>query len=193
MKLFSRFKKPGRAARADEIQSRLLGDRIVFIGTPIDDQVANLAIAQMLFLESEDPRQDVNLYINSPGGAITASMAIFDAMEGIRPDVTTVCMGRAAGTAALLVARGTRGKRFALPTATFRFVPSTISGHAELTQSQIAELERMDRLCIEAFGKCLRRSREQIRKAFEGGLTLTSGEAVNFGIIDAIVRGGASG
>ena len=190
MKLFSRFKKPGHAA---DIQFRLLGDRIVFIGTPIDDQVANLAIAQMLFLESEDPRQDINLYVNSPGGAIAASMAIFDAMESVRPDVTTVCMGQAAGTAALLVARGTRGKRFALPAATFRFVPSTISGHAGLKQSQIAELERMDRLCIEAFGKCLHRSPERIRKAFEDKLTLTSGEAINFGLIDAIVRGRASG
>src|SRR5678809_1813858 len=104
-----------RGERAYDIYSRLLKDSIIFIGTPIDDQVANLAIAQMLFLEAEDPDKDILLYINSPGGSITAEMAIYDTMQFIRPDVQTYCIGQAASIAAVLLAAGTKGKRFSLP------------------------------------------------------------------------------
>ena len=105
----------GRGERAYDIFSRLLKDRIIFIGTPIDDVVANLVIAQLLFLESEDPDRDVNLYINSPGGVVSAGLAIYDTMQFIKPDVATICMGQAASMAALLLAAGANGKRSALP------------------------------------------------------------------------------
>ena len=106
-----------RGERAYDIYSRLLRDNIVFIGTPIDDDVANLVTAQLLFLEAEDPEKDVSLYINSPGGVVTAGMAIYDTMQFIRPDVATICIGQAASIAALLLASGTPGKRYALPNA----------------------------------------------------------------------------
>ena len=104
-----------RGERAFDIYSRLLKDRIVFIGTPIDDHVANLVIAQLLFLESEDPEKDINVYINSPGGAVTAGLAIYDTMQYVKPEVSTLCMGQAASMGAVLLAAGTKGKRFALP------------------------------------------------------------------------------
>jgi ATP-dependent Clp protease protease subunit len=104
-----------RGERAYDIYSRLLRDNIIFIGTPIDDNVANLVTAQLLFLEAEDPEKDISLYINSPGGSITAGLAIYDTMQFIRPDVTTICIGQAASMAATLLAAGAKGKRFALP------------------------------------------------------------------------------
>src|SRR5437867_7960015 len=106
-----------RGERAFDIYSRLLKDRIVFLGTPIDDTVANLVMAQLLHLESEDPDKDIHLYINSPGGELTALFAIYDTMQYIKPDITTICMGQAASAAAVLLAAGTRGKRFSLPHA----------------------------------------------------------------------------
>jgi ATP-dependent Clp protease protease subunit len=182
MNLFSIFKKKTNPWK------RLLRDGIIVIDKLIDAEIANLTIAQMLFLESAAPQRDMSLYINSPGGSIPASMAIFDTIEYVRPDVKTICLGQATGAAALLVAQGTRGKRFAVPSAIFRLVPAEILGEAELTQSQMAEVERMDRKCIEAFGKCLHRSRRQIRQACKDYLTLTSHEALVFGIIDGIVQ-----
>src|SRR5438045_5546353 len=104
-----------RGERAFDIYSRLLKDNIIFLGTPIDDQIANLIVAQLLFLEAEDPEKDINIYINSPGGSITAGMAIYDTMQFIRPDVTTICVGQCASMAALLLTAGAKGKRFALP------------------------------------------------------------------------------
>ena len=106
-----------RGERAFDIYSRLLKDSIIFIGTPIDDQIANLIVAQLLFLEAEDPERDINLYINSPGGSITAGMAIYDTMQFIKNDVTTICVGQCASMGALLLCAGTKGKRFALPHA----------------------------------------------------------------------------
>ena len=104
-----------RGERAYDIYSRLLKDNVVFLGTPIDDNIANLVIAQLLFLEAEDPEKDINLYINSPGGSITAGLAIYDTMRFIKPDISTICIGQAASMAAVLLAAGTPGKRFALP------------------------------------------------------------------------------
>ena len=111
------IEQTSRGERAYDIYSRLLRDNIIFLGTPIDDNVANLIIAQMLFLEAEDPEKDISLYINSPGGSITAGMAIYDTMQFIRPDVTTICIGQAASMAAMLLAGGRPKKRFALPTS----------------------------------------------------------------------------
>src|SRR5690348_18362042 len=109
------IEQTSRGERAYDIYSRLLRENIIFIGTPIDDNIANLVIAQLLFLESEDPEKDISLYINSPGGSITAGMAIYDTMQFIRPDVTTICIGQAASMAAVLLAAGAKGKRFSLP------------------------------------------------------------------------------
>src|SRR5579884_2935498 len=117
-----------RGERAYDIYSRLLRDNIIFIGTPIDDNVANLVTAQLLFLEAEDPEKDVSLYINSPGGVVTAGMAIYDTMQFIRPDVATICIGQAASVAALLLAAGTRGKRFALPNSRVLIHQPTMGG-----------------------------------------------------------------
>ena len=117
-----------RGERAYDIYSRLLRDNIIFIGTPIDDNVANLVTAQLLFLEAEDPEKDVSLYINSPGGVVTAGMAIYDTMQFIRPDVATICIGQAASIAALLLAAGTPGKRYALPNARVLIHQPTIGG-----------------------------------------------------------------
>ena len=110
----------GRGERAFDIYSRLLKDRIVFLGTPIDDTIASLTIAQLLFLESEDPDKDINLYINSPGGSVSAGLAIFDTMQYIRPDVATICIGMAASMGAVLLTGGAKGKRMALPTSASR-------------------------------------------------------------------------
>src|SRR5262245_62273884 len=107
----------GRGERAYDIYSRLLKDRIIFIGTPIDDNVANLVIAQMIFLEGEDPDRDINLYIHSPGGMVTAGLAIYDTMQFVKPDIATLCMGQAASMASVLLAAGAKGKRSALPNA----------------------------------------------------------------------------
>src|SRR5574337_724514 len=117
-----------RGERAYDIYSRLLRDNIIFIGTPIDDNVANLVTAQLLFLEAEDPEKDVSLYINSPGGVVTAGMAIYDTMQFIRPDVATICIGQAASVAALLLSAGTQSKRFALPNSRVLIHQPTMGG-----------------------------------------------------------------
>src|SRR5271170_2073469 len=109
------IEQTGRGERAYDIYSRLLKDRIIFLGTPIDDDVANVVIAQMLFLESEDPDKDINLYINSPGGSVTSGLAIYDTMQYVRPAVSTICIGQAASMGALLLCAGAKGKRFSLP------------------------------------------------------------------------------
>src|SRR5216117_2356923 len=135
--------------RAFDIYSRLLKDNIVFIGTPIDDQIANLIVAQLLFLEAEDPEKDINIYINSPGGSITAGMAIYDTMQFIRPDVTTICVGQCASMGALLLAAGTHGKRFALPNSRILIhQPSMggISGQATEIRIHAEEIMRMRQL-----------------------------------------------
>ncbi len=109
------IEQTGRGERAYDIYSRLLKDRIIFIGSPVDDNVANLIVAQLLFLEAEDPDKDINLYVNSPGGSVTAGLAIYDAMQYIKADVSTICVGQAASMSAVLLAAGTAGKRYALP------------------------------------------------------------------------------
>src|SRR5881409_2045106 len=117
-----------RGERAFDIYSRLLKDNIIFLGTPIDDQIANLIVAQLLFLEAEDPEKDINLYINSPGGVISAGMAIYDTMQFIRPDVVTICLGQCASMGALLLAAGSKGKRFALPNSRILIHQPSVSG-----------------------------------------------------------------
>src|ERR1700687_1722155 len=138
-----------RGERAFDIYSRLLKDNIIFLGTPIDDQIANLIVAQLLFLEAEDPEKDINIYINSPGGSITAGMAIYDTMQFIRPDVTTICVGQCASMGALLLAAGAKGKRFALPNSRILIhQPSIggISGPADDHKNQAEEIMRLRQL-----------------------------------------------
>src|SRR5947199_9910694 len=139
-----------RGERAFDIYSRLLKDNIIFIGTPIDDTIANLVVAQLLFLEAEDPDRDISLYINSPGGSITAGMAIYDTMQFIRPDVTTICVGQAASMGALLLTAGTKGKRFALPNSRILIhQPSMggLSGQASDIDIHAKEIMRLRAIC----------------------------------------------
>jgi ATP-dependent Clp protease protease subunit len=177
-----------RGERAYDIYSRLLKDRIVFLGSPIDDQVANLIIAQFLFLEAEDPDKDIHFYINSPGGSITAGMAIFDTMQYLRPDVSTICVGMAASMGAFLLAAGARGKRYTLPNSEIM-----IHQPAGGTQGQATDIEiharriislkkRLNQILAERTGQKL----ETIERDVERDYFMTAEEAKNYGIIDDI-------
>ena len=159
-----------RGERAFDIYSRLLKDNIIFIGTPIDDTIANLVVAQLLFLEAEDPDRDISLYINSPGGSITAGMAIYDTMQFIRPDVTTICVGQCASMGALLLAAGAKGKRFALPNSRILIhQPSMggISGQATDIRIHAEEIMRMRQLTSQILAKHSGQSMEVIERDVE--------------------------
>ncbi|NSW81776.1 MAG: ATP-dependent Clp endopeptidase proteolytic subunit ClpP [Syntrophothermus sp.] len=177
-----------RGERAYDIYSRLLKDRIVFLGSLIDDQVANLIIAQFLFLEAEDPDKDIHFYINSPGGSISAGMAIFDTMQYLRPDVSTICVGMAASMGAFLLAAGAKGKRFALPNSEI-MIHQPIGG----TQGQATDIEiharrivnlkkRLNQILAERTGQKL----EVIERDVERDFFMTAEEAKAYGIIDDI-------
>jgi ATP-dependent Clp protease protease subunit len=178
----------GRGERAYDIFSRLLKDRIVFIGTPIDDGVANLVIAQMLFLEAEDPDKDIFLYINSPGGSVTAGLAMYDTMQFIKPDVVTTCMGMAASMGAFLLAAGAKGKRRALPNSRI-MIHQPLAG----TQGQISDImimseefaktkKRLNELLVKHTGQPL----EQIEKDTDRNHFMSPEEARDYGIIDKV-------
>lgn len=179
-----------RGERAYDIYSRLLRDNIIFIGTPIDDHVANLVTAQLLFLEAEDPEKDIQLYINSPGGSITAGMAIFDTMQFVRPDVVTICIGQAASIAALLLAAGAKKKRFALPNSRVLIHQpwlSGLSGQATDIDIHAREILRMrsviNRLLAEHTGQPI----EKIEKDVERDFIMTAEQAREYGLIDEII------
>jgi len=180
----------GRGERAYDIYSRLLKDRIVFIGTPIDDMVANLVIAQMIFLEGEDPDRDINLYIHSPGGLVTAGLAIYDTMQFVKPDVATLCMGQAASMGAVLLAAGAKGKRSVLPN-------SRIMVHQPLggTQGQTTDIEIYTREMVKMrdqlngiLAKHTGRPMEQIEKDTDRNYFMSAEEAKAYGIIDEIIE-----
>ncbi|MCL4845995.1 MAG: ATP-dependent Clp endopeptidase proteolytic subunit ClpP [Acidobacteria bacterium] len=180
-----------RGERAYDIYSRLLKDSIIFIGTPIDDNVANLAVAQMLFLEAEDPDRDILLYINSPGGSVTAGMAIFDTMQFIRPDVQTYCLGQAASIAAVLLAAGAKGKRFSLPNSRILIHQPWLQGLAgQATDIDIhaRELlktrERLNQILSEHTGQPL----ERIQQDTERDYIMTAEQGREYGIIDDVIR-----
>src|SRR5512139_3251773 len=180
-----------REERAYDIYSRLLKDNIIFIGTPIDDQIANLAIAQMLFLEAEDPEKDILLYINSPGGSITAGLAIYDTMQFIRPDVQTYCLGQAASMGALLLAGGAAGKRFSLPNSRIVIHQPLMQGLAgQATDIDIAakELirmrERLNEILVEHTGQPLKRIQDDTERDY----IMTAEQAKQYGIIDDVIR-----
>ena len=179
-----------RGERAYDIYSRLLRDNIIFIGTPIDDTVANLVIAQMLFLEAEDPEKDISLYINSPGGSITSGLAIYDTMRFIRPDVSTICIGQAASMAALLLACGEKGKRFALPNARVLIhQPSLggLSGQATYIDIHAREILRMRAITNEILHHHTGQPLEQIQRDVERDFIMVPSQAHAYGIIDQII------
>ncbi|HHY37642.1 MAG TPA: ATP-dependent Clp endopeptidase proteolytic subunit ClpP [Clostridia bacterium] len=178
----------GRGERAYDIYSRLLKDRIVFIGTPIDDGVANLVVAQLLFLEVEDPDRDVHVYVNSPGGSISAGLAIYDTMQYIKPDVSTICVGMAASMAAVILAGGTKGKRFALPNAKVLIHQpwGGIKGQATEIEIHAREIlrtrELINRILAEHTGQPI----EKIEKDTERDYFMSALEAKEYGLIDEI-------
>ena len=182
--------KSSHGERAYDIYSRLLKDRIIFIGTAIDDTVANLIIAQLLFLQMEDPNKDINVYINSPGGIVTAGLAIYDTMQFIKPDVSTVCVGIAASMGAFLLASGKKGKRFALPNS--QVLLHQIMGGAEgqatdieITARQIIKLkDKVSQLLAKHTGQPI----SKITKDTDRDFWLSAEEAKTYGVIDEIVK-----
>ncbi|HHU50930.1 MAG TPA: ATP-dependent Clp endopeptidase proteolytic subunit ClpP [Firmicutes bacterium] len=177
-----------RGERAYDIYSRLLKDRIIFIGSPIDDNVANLVIAQMLFLESEDPDKDISIYINSPGGVVYSGLAIYDCMQYIKPQVSTICMGIAASMAALLLAAGTKGKRFALPNSRVMIhQPSGgAEGQAADIEIQAREILKLREVTNGILAKHTGQPMERIVKDVDRNYWMSAEETKEYGIIDHI-------
>jgi ATP-dependent Clp protease protease subunit len=179
----------GRGERAYDIFSRLLKERIVFIGTPIDDTIASLVIAQLLFLESEDPEKDIHLYINSPGGNVSSGLAIYDTMQYIRPDVSTICIGMAASMAAVLLAGGTKGKRTALPNSRIMIHQpwGGVQGTASDISIQAEEILRMKARINEILAAHTGKPIAQIEKDTDRDKYMSSQEAKEYGLIDNIL------
>jgi ATP-dependent Clp protease protease subunit len=179
----------GRGERAYDIYSRLLKDRIIFIGLPIDDQVANLAIAQLLFCEADDPDRDIYLYINSPGGVVSAGLAIYDTMQYIKPDVVTICMGQAASMAALLLAAGTKGKRHALPNSRVMIHQPLGGTEGQATDVEIftKELlvirEKLNDILVRHTGQPM----AKIKKDTDRNFFMSAIEAKEYGIVDEVI------
>ena len=179
----------GRGERAYDIYSRLLKERIIFLGTPIDDNIASLTIAQLLFLEAEDPEKDIFLYINSPGGIVTAGLAIYDTMPYIRPDVVTTCIGQAASMGAILLAAGKRGKRFVLPNSRVMIHQPLggVEGQAadiDIHAQEILKMrERLNKLLADRTGQPL----EQIEQDTDRNFFMTASQAIEYGIVDEIL------
>lgn len=179
-----------RGERAFDIFSRLLKDSIIFIGTPIDDQIANLIVAQLLFLEAEDPERDINLYINSPGGSITAGMAIYDTMQFIKNDVTTICVGQCASMGALLLTAGAHGKRFALPHA--RVLIHQPSGGAQGQETDVRimaqEILRMREMTSRIIAHHSGQAYEQVELDVERDRIMSAIQAKEYGLIDEVIE-----
>jgi ATP-dependent Clp protease protease subunit len=178
-----------RGERAYDLYSRLLRERIIFLGTPIDDTIANLICAQMLFLESEDPDKDISLYINSPGGDITGLLAVYDTMKYIKPDVSTFCFGQAASAAAVLLAAGTRGKRYALPHARVLLHQpwGGVGGQASDIEIQAREILRMKDMLNAMLASDTGQTVERITKDTDRDYIIGAQEAVEYGLIDDVL------
>jgi len=183
------IKQTARGERAYDIFSRLLEDRIIFIGTPIDSEVANLVIAQLLYLEREDKEKDIDLYINSPGGEVTSGLAIYDTMQFIKPDVSTICIGQAASIAAVLLAGGAKGKRFALPYSRILIHQpwGQIFGQATDIKIQAEEIMRLKRIIHEILAHHTGQPIEKIERDTERDYYMSAMEAKEYGIIDNII------
>jgi len=184
------IERTARGERAYDIYSRLLKDRIIFIGALIDDAVANTVIAQMLFLEVQDSKKDIYLYINSPGGLVTAGLAIYDTMQYVKPDVSTICMGQAASAAALLLAAGTKGKRFALPNSNILIHQPLGGAKGQATDigiqaRQILRIrDRLNEILVKHTGQ----PKEKIEKDTDRDFYMTAYEAKEYGIIDEVIE-----
>ncbi|MFZ4115937.1 MAG: ATP-dependent Clp protease proteolytic subunit [Chthoniobacterales bacterium] len=184
------IEQSGRGERSYDIYSRLLKDRIIFIGTSIDDHVANLVIAQMLFLQMEDPKKDIHLYINSPGGSVTAGLAIYDTMQFVTCDVTTYCMGMAASMGAVILAAGTKGKRFALPNSDIMI--HQVSGGAQGTASDVERSvefmyklkRRLNKLLAHHTGKDVK----EVERDADRDYYMSAEEACKYGLVDKVVQ-----
>ena len=176
--------------RAYDIYSRLLKDRIIFIGGPIDDAVANLVMAQLLFLDAEDPKKDISIYINSPGGVVTAGMAIYDTIQYVKADVSTICIGQAASAAAILLAAGTKDKRYALPNARVLIhqVMGGAEGQATDVEIQTREILRIKKAINEIMAKHTGKSIATIEKDTDRDFYMTAAEAKKYGIIDEVIK-----
>ena len=186
------IEKSGRGERAYDIYSRLLKDRIIFIGGGIDDDVANLVVAQLLFLSNEDTKTDISIYINSPGGSVTAGLAIYDTMQFVRPDVATYCCGMAASMGAVLLAGGTAGKRFTLPNSRVLIPQPLISGvvTGPATELDIAarEIIRLRKRLYEILASHTNQSYEQVERDCDRNKWLDAEEAVKYGCVDQVLR-----
>lgn len=183
------IEQSSRGERAYDIYSRLLKDRIIFIGSPMSDEIANLLIAQLLFLESEDPDKDINFYINSPGGLVTAGMAVYDTMQYIKPDIATVCIGQAASMGALLLTAGTKNKRYSLPNSRILIHQPMggFQGQASDIEIQAKEILRMKDALNKIFMIHTGKDLEQIRSDTDRDFFMTGQEAKEYGLIDHVI------
>lgn len=185
------IEETGRGERAYDIYSRLLKERIIFLGQPVDDNVGNLVVAQLLYLEAEDPEKDIFLYINSPGGVVSSGLAIYDTMQYIRPKVSTICVGEAASIAALLLAAGEKGKRFALPRSRVMIhQPAAygISGQATDVEIHARELVRAKELLAEILAKHTGQPVAKILKDSDRNFFMSAQEAKEYGLIDEVIE-----
>ena len=179
-----------RGERAYDIYSRLLKENIIFLGTPIDDTVANLVIAQMLFLAAEDPQRDISLYINSPGGSISAGLAILDTMRFVEPDIVTICVGQAASMGAVLLAAGTKGKRYSLPHSRILIHQPSMSGLAgQATDIDIyaKEILRMREMLNEILTECSGQAMDKVERDVDRDYIMDPEQAVQYGLIDRVI------
>lgn len=184
------YERDGRTEKAWDIYSRLLKDRIIFIGAPIDDFVANAIVAQMLFLQMEDPKKDIQLYINSPGGSVTAGMAIYDTMNFMQCEVVTYCVGMTASISTLLLAGGTKGKRYALPNSRVMIHQPTGGATGQTSDILIAakEVIRWRRIVNETISKHTGQPVEKVEKDSDRDYYMTAAEAVTYGIVDHVIE-----
>lgn len=186
------IEQTSRGERAYDIYSRLLKERIVFIGGPIEDEVANLVMAQLLFLEGENPEKDIYIYINTPGGSITAGMAIYDTMQYIKPEICTICIGQAASMGAVLLAAGTKGKRYALPHSRIMIhqpaIYGGLQGPATDIDIQTRELLRLKKIVNEILAKHTSQPLEKIERDTDRDFFMSAQEAKEYGIIDEIIE-----
>jgi len=189
-KLITIYEQTSRGERPYDIYSKLLADRIVFLGMPIDDYVSNFIIAQLLFLEAEDPDKDISLYINSPGGSVTAGLAIYDTMQYINPDVSTICLGQAASMAAVLMAAGTKGKRYGLKYSRFLLhqVMSGVHGQATDIEIQANELLRLGDMIDEILSNHTGQPIERVKADSDRDYFMGALEAKDYGIVDEVLE-----
>src|SRR5256714_9073939 len=184
------IERSGNREQSYDIYSRLLKDRIIFLGTAVDDHVANLVIAQMLFLQMEDPKKDINIYINSPGGVVTAGLAIYDTMQFVTCDVTTYCLGMAASMAAVLLCAGTKGKRFALPNADIMIhqVSGGAQGQASDVERQVDYMFKLKKRIIKIIAQHTGKYEEQVRLDSDRDYYMSAAEARDYGLVDEVIK-----